>query len=275
MGVGPGRAAEQASIQNAQAQQQIAQQQMALEGRYADIAQGELARRTTLEQPLVDFNKALLSGDRTAALSAVAPMLGNVATQTKQAGANIMNTVPAGAGRDYALAQNQLGQGQQVAGILNNAFTGALTGQAQLGAEALGAGLQEEGAALSAAAGATSSYGAANQAYGQIQETEARKKAARMSFLGELAGAGGMIGAAKVSDIRLKEDIQKIGEVGDVNLYYFRFKGDGSSHIGAMAQELYTTHPEAVVVGGQDPNKDPWMVKYDELITQLASGDEE
>ena len=181
-----------------------------------------------------------------------------------------MNTVPAGAGRDYALAQAQLGEGSQNAGLLNQLYTGALQSNAALGSQALGAGLQEQGATLSAASGATSAYGASNQAYGNIQQVQAQKKAATMGFLGSLAGgAGAALSHTNLSDSRLKEDIEKVGELGDMNIYSFKFLGSDTPQLGFLAQEAYTKHPEFVIVGGQDPEQDPWQIKYGELIPQL------
>ena len=188
---GGGGAAQNAELQNAQSQTQLGQQQVGLEQQYANLAQQQLNTATTLDQPLVNFNNSILGGNQQALIAAAGPQLGNIATQTQSSEANIMNTVPAGAGRDYALAQAQLGEGSQNAGLLNQLYTGALQSNAALGSQALGAGLSEQGATLSAASGATSAYGASNQAYGNIQQVQAQKKAATMGFLGSLAGGAG------------------------------------------------------------------------------------
>ncbi len=269
--MGGGNSAQNSETANAGLQTQYGQQQQGLSTGYNQLSQQQLGQATALNQPSIDYYKAITSGNPAAALSAVAPQIGNVATQTQQAMGNIRNTVPEGAGRDVLMGQAQLGQGAQDAGLLNNAFTGALQGEQGLAGQALGAGLQEQGATLSALAGATSSLGAANQAYNNIDQAQAQRKAATMGFLGDLVGAGGAVASAGItkSDSRLKEDIEKVGELGDMNIYRFVFKGESQPQLGFMAQEVYVKHPDAVVVGGEDPKESPWMVKYGELIPQL------
>lgn len=54
------------------------------------------------------------------------------------------------------------------------------------------------------------------------------------------------------SDERLKEDIEKVGELYDgKGVYSYRYKGDHVPRIGLMAQEVEKTNPEAVTeIGG-------------------------
>ena len=52
---------------------------------------------------------------------------------------------------------------------------------------------------------------------------------------------------AGASDIRLKEDIRRVGELpSGLPLYRFRYKGRPEEHIGVIAQEAEITHPQAV-----------------------------
>lgn len=69
-----------------------------------------------------------------------------------------------------------------------------------------------------------------------------------------------------LSDVRLKEDIAKVGELYDgQNVYSYRYKGDATPHIGLMAQEVEQRNPAAVVeIGGYK------AVRYD-MATQFAS----
>lgn len=267
--MGGGNSAQQSETSNAGLQTGYGQQQAGLSTGYNQQSQAMLGHFNDLNAPSINYYKAITSGNPAAALSAVAPQIGNVAQQTQQSMANIGNIVPEGAGRDYAMAQAQLGQGAQNASLLNNAFTSALQGEQGLAGQALGGGLQEQGATLSALAGATSSLGASNQAYNNIDQAQAQRKSATMGFLGDLVGAGGAIGAAKMSDSRLKEDIELVGNLGDVNLYTFRFKNKDAPEIGVIAQEVYSKYPEHVIVGGENPDVDPWRVKYNDLVTQL------
>ncbi len=51
-----------------------------------------------------------------------------------------------------------------------------------------------------------------------------------------------------LSDIRAKEDIQRIGTADNgLPIYLFRYKGDRTWRIGVMAQEVLREYPAAVV----------------------------
>jgi hypothetical protein len=58
-------------------------------------------------------------------------------------------------------------------------------------------------------------------------------------------GSLGMLGMM-MSDVRLKTDIQKVGENEGLNIYSFRYKGQPETHVGYMAQEVLMKKPEAV-----------------------------
>lgn len=74
----------------------------------------------------------------------------------------------------------------------------------------------------------------------------------------EKGGGGGAAGAVTagiglatklfgLSDERLKEDIEQVGETFDGQpIYRYRFKGSPKTEIGLMAQEVEDVHPEAV-----------------------------
>ena len=87
----------------------------------------------------------------------------------------------------------------------------------------------------------------------------------KMDFL----GMGTQLGAAALmgSDIRLKENIQKVATVNGINLYSWDWNEDGKTNFpgqkpfGVLAQEIAETRPEAVV-----ENADGWlMVDYAKL----------
>ena len=64
---------------------------------------------------------------------------------------------------------------------------------------------------------------------------------------GGYSGVGGW-SPLTISDERLKDDIEPIGELYDgTNVYRFRYKGDYVPRIGLMAQEVEQTNPDAVV----------------------------
>jgi hypothetical protein len=53
-----------------------------------------------------------------------------------------------------------------------------------------------------------------------------------------------------VSDLRLKEDIRRIGStVHDLPLYSFRYRGQEGAYEGVMAQDVLPVRPDAVVMG--------------------------
>ena len=72
------------------------------------------------------------------------------------------------------------------------------------------------------------------------------------SLVGGLMGSP-LTGAAALamSDVRLKTDIEKVGEKDGLNVYSFRYKGTPEKHVGYMAQEVLLKKPEAVQdIGG-------------------------
>jgi hypothetical protein len=73
--------------------------------------------------------------------------------------------------------------------------------------------------------------------------------AQQQSLLGGLFG----LGAAGImaSDERVKEDIEKVGEVEGHNVYRFRYKAGGPMQLGVMAQEVEEDRPDVVEeIGG-------------------------
>ena len=260
-----GSNAQNSAIQTANT---IAQGNLDLQKQYQQLATGQLQQANTLNQPLEQRNAAITSGSMPAIISAMGPQLGQIEQQTRQATANDFNTIPQGAGRDFALAQAQTQKGQQIASSVGGAYQSALQSQAALGSQALGAGLQQEGAALSAGQGATSAAGLQSQTGANMQQEAAQNKASSMNLIGSLVGAGGNVAAMSIfkSDVRLKENIVPLGDVGGVPMYSYNFKGSDYPMVGPMAQEVYQKYPEAVLVG--DENK-PWMVNYNILAKRL------
>jgi hypothetical protein len=71
------------------------------------------------------------------------------------------------------------------------------------------------------------------------------------SFAGSEAGSAAIAGLFGMSDIRLKENIIKVGKTdGGHNVYLFNYKSDPDKRVnmGVMAQEVMETQPEAVVL---------------------------
>lgn len=161
---GPGAAYNQAQA----TQQQVSQEQLGIAQQQNQLQGENYQRMLTLEQPYIQQQQALATGSPQAALQAVAPQVGTIASGFNAAKERIMNSVPAGPARDYALAQLPLQENTAQAGILGQAVAQAPQNLANVGAGFGGYSLQEVGASLSGLSGAntTSSAvaGEANQA---------------------------------------------------------------------------------------------------------------
>jgi hypothetical protein len=63
-------------------------------------------------------------------------------------------------------------------------------------------------------------------------------------------GGRGGGGGGRRSDIRLKHDITRLGQLDDgLGFYRFAYNGSDKAYVGVMAQEVQMIEPEAVVVG--------------------------
>lgn len=151
--------------------------------------------------------------------------------------------------------------GQQ-ASQLNQQFTnpalGILTGAPAstiLGQDYLSSGKQAIGTATPQLidTGAGISLGqqnASNLANWQSNVASAKnaQKAQTGEYIGQIAAIAGMM----YSDKRVKKDIKKVGKTDEgLPIYTYKYKGDGTTQMGVMAQELEKEKPGAVkTVGG-------------------------
>lgn len=214
---GRNKDAENGQMAAAQQQASIAQQQLALGQQYSGLASTELARRTALEQPAIQFNSALASGDRGALLSAAALPISNITHAAEAAKAAAYNNAPAGAARDFALTQIDRGKSDNVAQFINQAFLGSHDALSKFGAEALQSGLQQEGAGLRGTEGGEQSTAGSAQTYNTIQQQAAQRKASTMNLIGQLAGIGGGIatgGLTSAAKTGAKAGVSALGASG-------------------------------------------------------------
>lgn len=81
-----------------------------------------------------------------------------------------------------------------------------------------------------------------------VQSSTSRNNPGMMGMLGLGLQAMPLL----FSDMRLKEDIKKVGKTDEgVGIYTYKYKGSPTTHMGVMAQELEKVKPEAVhEVGG-------------------------
>lgn len=89
-----------------------------------------------------------------------------------------------------------------------------------------------------------------NNYQAQMQQYN-QKQQARSSALGSIFGAAGSIGSAfMLSDIRFKENINRVGTLANgLATYAFNYIGDKAQRFGVMAQEVLQVVPDAVVLG--------------------------
>jgi len=167
-----------------QSQSKIADSQVRVSEEELANSREDRKRREDLMQPAIDFNKKVAGGDKGSLLTAVAPMISEITKGRAQSKEAIYEGVPAGVGRDVALAQNETGTRDAIASTKNSTFLAALDKLANIGSGIGSFSLQELGA------GITSSSAAANTNQSVIQAKSAAK-ASTMGFLGQLAGAGG------------------------------------------------------------------------------------
>lgn len=117
-----------------------------------------------------------------------------------------------------------------------------------------------QGAALSNATNNITelrNQGANAQAAGAMGQANAQAQGTQ-NMLGLAAMAASMF-----SDERMKEDIERIGEMDDgTPIYTYKYKGDNKTQMGVMAHEARKKHPEAVA---KDPLTNMLMVNYSRL----------
>ena len=226
-------------------------QQGAFGGDRAGIAAANLEQQQNLANANI-YSGILNQGYNTALSTAQQQQAQQVAAQ--QTGAQNL----------AAIGQQQYSQGlgaaNQLASLGQDVYsTGANTASALagLGTGAQTAGLQGAQAQLAAGqtaqqtqqAGLTALYNQFLQQQSYPFQT-AQFLANIAEGTGSLSGSttttttpGGLLG----SDRRMKEDIRKVGETFDGQpIYSFRYKGDKTTRIGLMAQDVEKKHPEAV-----------------------------
>jgi hypothetical protein len=143
----------------------------------------------------------------------------------------------------WARKMDVVGLGRGLAGASSAAYAGATGAGQAAGGTMMSAGNQymqglQQGAGTlgTIASGQASIYNAAMQ---------------QQDPLAQIVGTGLGIYAGKVSDRRLKENIELVGkdERTGLNLYEFSYKkGSGKRYVGVMADEVEKLYPDAVFV---------------------------
>lgn len=166
-----------------------------------NFATQALGKRDTLMQPYIKQQQDLASGvNGAAAVNAASLPLGSLQAQKAATKQQIMNTIPPGATRDYALAEADRNATSSTYDFIRSATLQAPQNLAnvgqtegQIGLSAAGAGQSGLNTALS---GSNNLYGTGLQAKLTQDQIDAQRRAATLSFLGSLAGTatGGIVG---------------------------------------------------------------------------------
>jgi hypothetical protein len=172
----------------------ISQQQASTASSMTALGQQQLARGTQLQQPMVDYLTKIISGDKNALTSATSAQTGQIAKAAQASQENIYDQIPAGAGRDVALAQNTMNKNSSTASFLNQAYQSAFPALANMGTSVANTGLQEVGGGLNAFSGAANTTG-------QVMQADQQSKASTMGLFGSLAGMAGMAASGGVSKL--------------------------------------------------------------------------
>lgn len=225
----------------------------------------------------------------------IAPVIQSQYNQNKQnqmgAAANLFQAGGTTAG---GLTQQQLAQlqsqfqGVQGAGALPGLLTGNAT--AQLGAANAGYSqpygnigmLSQSVLPIAALGGSSSGQGTSTQETSKSLWSNILGGAAGLSGLngalgggwlsslgsGAMSGLGGLSSMFALSDERVKEDIEPVGETSDgQTVYSYRYIGDPEPRMGLMAQEVEQRDPGAVIeIGGVK------AVNYDRALKNAKVG---
>lgn len=174
---GPDKSLQKAQVDSAQRSDAMNQELFA-------ESKKNTQRMYDLQQPAIDFNTALSSGDKSATMTAAAPAISEITRSNESAKANIMNTLPPGAARDVALAQQVRQAPSQVSQFINSNYLASKDKLANIGSGLGAFSLQQLGGGLRAGEDASNNR---NSVLGQQQAG----KAATLGFIGSLAGAAG------------------------------------------------------------------------------------
>ena len=167
-------------------QNQITQQELGLSQNLQNAGLSTLSSGTSNLNQVANYDTSVInaanSGNYSQLIGASGAQIGNINQQAAGAKSNILQNIPAGPGRDAALANLPAQTGNAVASTLNSTYNNALQQLAGIGTTQAGIGLQGAGGGISALGGASSS----NQAY--AQQTAA---ASPWNIVASLAGGVG------------------------------------------------------------------------------------
>ncbi len=157
------------------------------------IGQGQSAidKMNQYQNPLIQYLKGQMTNQSNRVASNAVP-IGQIAQGGQQARENILDSVPAGAGRDFALAGVKRDQAAQTSGLLNSTYLAAPGGLAALGSQQgqLGTALTGQGGGL---------LGGASTTYGNVAQQQAQANQGWMNALMGVAGIAGKVATGGVT----------------------------------------------------------------------------
>lgn len=173
-------------------QQSLVNQSLDLSHKQGINADQNLAQRTELNKYPIDFYTSLASGDPAKMLTAAAVPLSNIAKQAQSAKGAIQDQLPAGATRQFALAQLEKDKYGKNADFLNQAYLSSFPALQGIAKDSGDMALQQTGAQFRAIEGA----GNENQA---VIQSETQRQAAKMGMIGQLAGVAGGVATGSLT----------------------------------------------------------------------------
>ena len=101
------------------------------------------------------------------------------------------------------------------------------------------------------------------------QQLKAQERQRKTGFFGGLLQTlGGLAGGgALFSDRRLKQNVEKVSQVGPLGFYSWDWKDGSGSSLGFMADEVEKWHPSAVSTDDAGLQ----LVNYGDVFRQLAA----
>jgi len=192
--------------------------------------QGAIDKMNQYQNPLIQYLKGQMTNQSNRVAANAVP-IGQIAQGVSQAKENILDSQPAGAGRDFALAGLKRDQSAQTSGLLNSAFLAAPGAMAQLGTQQgqLGTALTGQGGGL---------LGGAATTYGNVAQQQAQ---ANQGWMNALMGVAGIAG--NVATGFLKRPSQPGGTVGDVDFGGAQPTSSVLGMIGAPAMPSFMIPP--------------------------------
>ena len=164
-------------------QTDIMAQQTEIGKKSAATAEREYQRMLELTAPAIELNKAFTSGDREKAMAFAAPVIGQVTKGAEDVRKQIMEDLPPGPARDFALAQLSTEKYVGTTKAMTEPYIASFDKLANIGSGFGSFSLNELGAGLRGFEGASISADS-------VIKNKAAAKAATMGAIGSVAGAG-------------------------------------------------------------------------------------